>query len=186
MKKLSAIAASKVRSLIWVSYENPEVYKIKTEKLSDYYSSRSTSYAKCLNEYPFVIIRDKAKIVEAGFSPLCKAVITLDQSAPEVQEIISEMVAERIREKENDILRKQKHELKVHNTIAEFDKVKDKLAAKWFEKTGSYAISHKEANQFAWKKQNYITGGADIVLYRGLIKDYFRQLESEKAGKETI
>lgn len=186
MKKLTAIAQSKVRSLIWVIYENPEVYKIKTEKLSDFYSSRSTNFAKCLNEYPFIIIRDKAKIVEAGFSPLCKAIITLDQSAPEVNEILQEMIFERIRNKENENLRKQKNQLKERNTLAEFDKVKDKLAAKWFEKTGSYAISHKEANQFAWKKQNYITGGADIVLYRGLIKDYFRQLESEKAGKETI
>lgn len=186
MKKLTAIAQSKVRSLIWVSYDNPEVYKIKTEKLSDYYSSRSTSYAKCLNEYPFVIIRDKAKIVEAGFSPLCKAIITLDQSAPEVNEILQEMIFERISQIEYEKSRKEKSEKKQATTLAEFDKVKDKLAAKWFQKTGSYAISHKEANQLAWKKQNYITGGADVVLYRGLIKEYFWKLESEKAGKETI
>ena len=176
MKKLSAIAKDKVRSLIFVSYENPENYKIRVEKLSDFYSSRSTSYAKCLNEYPFIIIRDKEKIVAAGFSPLCKAIITLDQSAPEVQENISEMIAKRVMEKESEILRKQKNDQKVANTLAEFDQVKEKLAAKWFEKTGSYAISHKEANQFAWKKQNYITGGADVVTYRGLIKDYFNTL----------
>ena len=45
------------------------------KKLSDFYNSRTTNLAGILFEDLFIISRDKTKIINAGFSPTCKAII---------------------------------------------------------------------------------------------------------------
>lgn len=177
--KLNKIAIAKAQSLIAINWQTPTSdFTIMTRKLSDYYSSRSTNYASCLNSAPFIISRDMATIVAAGYSKACKAVITLELT-DEVKAIAEEMRAKRIK----DIADQQKAAdlqiIKIEATNAEFDSVKDKLLAKWMAhplSNGKRNISHKEANQLAWKKQNYISTGADIVTYRNLIKTFFNQV----------
>lgn len=51
--------------------------EITSRKLSDFYQSRTTNYAKCLDAYPFQIIRDTDTIVSMGFNKAVKAVVTL-------------------------------------------------------------------------------------------------------------
>jgi len=90
--KLTKLQQQKASDLI-VLTDAPTGYKIVRRKLSDFYSSRSTRYAGCLNKPPFVIIRDEAAIVAAGYSKLCKAVVTLEPTA-DVIEVAEKKVAE--------------------------------------------------------------------------------------------
>lgn len=174
--KLSKIAKAKAQSLIAINWQTPTSdYTIMTRKLSDYYNSRSANYASCLISAPFIISRDMATIAASGYSKACKAVITLELT-DEVKEIVEDMRAKRIKDITDQQRAAELQGIKTEATIAEFDSVKHKLLAKWLAHPysgGRRDISHKEANQLAWKKQNYISTGADIVTYRNLIKTFF-------------
>lgn len=169
---MNKIQIEKAKRLIYVSIDGLS-YRIATIKLSDFYNSQSTNYASCLNSEPFILKKDNESIKAAGYSKNCKAVITLEETT-EIKELAEMMMKERQQELINRQIAAELGAKKMQATIDEFDSVKEKLLAKWLEKNnGIREISHKEANQLAWKKQNYISTGADIVTYRGLIKQYF-------------
>lgn len=171
---MNKIAESKAKELIrFDSWNNPAKAIVTHKKLSDFYNSRTTNYANCLNNHPFIIIRDKAIIIEADYSPLCKAIITLDETAPEVVGLCKSMLEDRKQEIAREIESEAKRELAITNTIAKWEAVKDRFLAKWLEiNNGVRHITHSQANQLAWKKQGYIEGGVHLTTLRRLIKNY--------------
>lgn len=74
-------------------------YGFSTKKLSDLYSSRSTRYPSIYDTDLFVITKDKAAIVAAGYSPLCKAIISLNEKNELVQRILKMEVERKSAEK---------------------------------------------------------------------------------------
>jgi hypothetical protein len=76
------------------------------------------------------------------------------------------------------------HEEAVKRTQDEFPKLKEKFLAYFESKKMTLPLSNKEANAVAWKKQNWITGGADVVTLRSELKSWTRNI-SEKKYYET-
>lgn len=179
---MNKIAESKARELIRLdSWNNPAKAIVTNKKLTDFYNSRTTNYAHCLNNPPFIIIRDKAIIIEASYSPLCKAIITLDETAPEVIELCKSMLEKRKQEITRDIENEAKRKLAIDNTLSKWESVKDRFLTKWLEiNNGVRYITHSQANELAWKKQGYIEGGVHLTTLRRLIKDYLNQPIKEK------
>jgi len=175
MKTYSKLVTKKINQLIIVNNECKAT--IITRKLSFFYQSRSTNYARCLDSNPFIIIKDSKKIVNLGFSKLCKAVITLDSNNEFVKELIEKKIENERKAIDDEIKRKKIHESNVKNTLAAWDSVKDRFLKKWMEINNGILsiISSEKANQLAWKKQSYIDGGVDIATLVGLIKNYFNK-----------
>jgi len=91
---MNKILNSKLRNFIFL--RDGEAHT-SVRKLSDMYTSRSTNYASCLNQPPFIIITDKDEIARNGYSKLCRAIITVDSTHPLVQEVIDELKAEQLK-----------------------------------------------------------------------------------------
>ena len=94
-----------------------------TRKLSDLYSSRSTNYHSIYNSDLFIINRKKEDIVAAGYSPLCKAIISLNESNPLVKQIL-QMEIERLKAKKaSDKIESDKKEAFKSAILAEANSV---------------------------------------------------------------
>lgn len=66
--------------------------------------------------------------------------------------------------------------IKRNKTVEFFnDEIKSKLMSFCLRKGISFPLSNKEANQIAWKKQNWIEGGADVCAFRDEIKHFSRE-----------
>jgi len=85
-------AATKSRIEGFVSFYGG--FKIYTKKLSDIYTGRSTNYAGIYDTDLFSINRNEAAIVAAGYSKLCKAIITLNMENKTVKSVIEILKAE--------------------------------------------------------------------------------------------
>ena len=173
--KIDKIMGKKIEQFMgFDSYTNPEKIVFYTKKLSAFYQSRSTNYADCLNRPPFIINRDIQDIVAAGYSKNCKAIISINTKIKAIKEIATAKLMERKIEIFQDVQRKVVHDKNVENTNLQFPFVAQKFLEKWLVlNNGNRQISHKEANQLAWKKQRYINGGVDLVTLRSLIKHEF-------------
>lgn len=70
----------------------------------------------------------------------------------------------------------------VENTESQFESVKGKMMLYCLRKGITFPLSNKEANSVAWKKQNYITGGVDVVTLRGLLRDFSRRIVEQTSS----
>ena len=77
---------------------------------------------------------------------------------------------------EKELIRIKSNQAKTENTELHYQSIEQKVIDYVKENYGGQ-ISHKEANQMAWKKQNWIPGGADIVTFRSLIKQTIRGID---------
>lgn len=151
MTQLNKIAVGKVQSLIaLLDYNDPQKgYKILTRKLSSFYNSRSTRYASCLNDYPFLICDKKEAIIEAGFAPTCKAVITLANDEM-VRNIAANMLEERLREIESEQKRDTEKKLKEQAILNEANELvideEFKIAVKWASEVEGEEKSKRSAS----------------------------------------
>ena len=71
---------------------------------------------------------------------------------------------------ENIEARKILHDRKIKKTIEEFPQLKEKFLIYLKNRNANLPLSNREANSLAWKKQNWITVGADIVTLRNELK----------------
>lgn len=130
----------------FVSFYNG--FKVRTIKLSDIYSSRSTNYASIYNTDLFVINTDKGAIEASGYSKSCKAIITLNMNNNDVQSIIEKLKAEHIKAEKSKAEAKELFE-------------QQKLEAKqWIE--ANPEIVAAEAAKVATKFQRDITNIAEF------------------------
>ena len=81
----------KSRISYFVTFYKKSEGQIIVKKLSDLYNSRSTKYASIYNTDLFVINRDAESITKFGFSKLCKAIITINESNPIIIELLAEL-----------------------------------------------------------------------------------------------
>jgi hypothetical protein len=87
MTKISKLTQAKAFMLI----HNGQV---QFRKLSDFYQSQTSRYAGLLDSPPFLIIRDKARIIAEGFNPQVRAIVTLDPENPFTPRLVAEKMAQ--------------------------------------------------------------------------------------------
>lgn len=162
----------------FVTFYKSSEGKIIVKKLSDLYNSRSTKYASIYNTDLFVINRDAESITKFGFSKLCKAIITINESNP----IIIELLAELRKDNEAKILAEQAEKELYEKRVQE---AKDFIANK-----DNRSIILKEANkvcnnfgdnldeiknmpskmqqQLAWFLLKYFTNNSKTAIFHAL------------------
>lgn len=162
----------------FVTFYKSSEGKIIVKKLSDLYNSRSTKYASIYNTDLFVINRDAESITKYGFSKLCKAIITINESNP----IVIELLAELRKDNEAKILAEQAEKELYEKRVQE---AKDFIANK-----DNRSIILKEANkvcnnfgdnldeiknmpskmqqQLAWFLLKYFTNNSKTAIFHAL------------------
>lgn len=91
-----------------------------------------------------------------------------------VKKALTEEAIEKEAQRQRDNLIFLEAQKKEAETIAAFEKCKDRFAKKWLESNPNLSISNREANSFAWKKQNYLgIETPSITTLRGCIKRFF-------------
>ena len=168
----------KIRISHFVTFYKKSEGQIIVKKLSDLYNSRTTKYASIYNTDLFVIYRDAESIAKYGFSKLCKAIITLNESNPTVLDILAELR----KDNEAKILTEQAEKELYEKRVTE---AKDFIANK-----DNHAVILKEANkvcnnfgenleeiknmpskmqqQLAWFLLKYFTNNSKTAIFHAL------------------
>jgi hypothetical protein len=169
MKTLTKIQIEKAKMLI--SYDGKS---IKPMMLSYFYNSRSTNYASCLNDKPFIIITDNSKIVAMGFNQRVKAVVTLDANDARVKDLMSEVVAAREayqaneKRRADDRVKAAAHNSKVMADFNDIERMK-----RW--KCEMNVLNSQGSRRFAMNKLTKI-GGVNVDC--ATAREFQRKIEA--------
>jgi hypothetical protein len=177
--KIGKIAFGKAMELIrYKNYDSSTgEHEVGTCKLSNFYNSRTTNYANCLNNVPFIIYRDTKHVTDAGYSKNCKAVITLDTELPLVQRLVFYANLKELQQRAIKTQQRERSIKAIDFTNQHFAEIKDEIIAELKSKYSDLKFSHKEANSAAWHigckffNQDHKTMIFDQVTLRNLIED---------------
>lgn len=160
---------------------NAKDITIQTRKLSDIYQSQSTKLHGCFFEEPFIILRDEASIVNAGYAKTCKAVVTLNPRSKAVQQL------------KKDLATKNMQHV-IAETAKATERIKENARIDALEITEEFVGKIKEINATVWEsgemKSNTCASAMKALLQHNNIEtfdgDFWKAFRILKAKAEKI